>query len=658
MSLTFPLVAFILSFFFGRYLGRQFALFSTTVLAFCSFITCLYFFLQVFFEGNVYVIDLGTWIVIGSLEVSYKLVIDPLSITFGTLISFITLLILIYSYDYLYEDPHLVKFFAYLSFFSFSMSCLVFSGNYFILFLGWEAVGLASYLLINFWSTRNQANQAAMKAIIFNRIGDIMLITAIGLMSYMFNSFDFEELELFIPAYSLTTIDLFSFSFSITELIACFLFLAAAAKSAQLFLHPWLPDAMEGPTPVSALLHSATMVTAGVFLLLRSSTIFSHAPMISLLVACIGLITANLSSLTGIMQYDIKRIIAFSTCSQLGFMMFAAGLGNYTYALYHLVNHAFFKALLFLCAGSIIHAIGDQDIRRMGALFKALPITYSAMLLASLSLIGFPFLSGFYSKDFLLEATYNVFGSFSYVVYLISAISTSISSFYSFRLLYYVFFADMVASKKTLQTVSESSYFLYIPIIILTLLSVFSGYFLKDLMTVHTPFYNFMVSPLSDVAIDQDFFSDLFKVLPSIFSLFGLILVYYICSQRKLQYQQIYRYYLLSAYLSCKRFFADAFNSLYIFLPSASFSLNITYKTIDQGLLEFLGATGNYNFFESLFKALTQIEATVFIYRLLLFVIFALTTLLSLSFIKATYLLILLISVPFFIYTLPRYTRP
>jgi proton-translocating NADH-quinone oxidoreductase chain L len=620
----FSLIAFITLFLFGRHLGKQIALGFAIFMAFISFIICFYYFIQVFFYGQVYTFILGSWVSVGTLEITYKFIIDPLSITFGTLISFITLLILIYSYDYLHEDPNLVKFFAYLSFFSFAMSCLVFAGNYFIMFLGWEAVGLASYLLINFWTTRNQANQSALKAIIFNRVGDIAFISAMGIIYYLFNSFDLEDLELLAHLYVQTTFSLFSYNVPTLELVALFLFLAAAAKSAQLFAHPWLPDAMEGPTPVSALLHSATMVTAGVFLILRSSVIFSHAPYVSLLVACIGLITANISSLTGLLQYDIKRIIAFSTCSQLGFMMFATGIGNYSIALFHLVNHAFFKALLFLCAGSVIHATGQQDIRRMGALFKALPITYIAMLLASLSLIGFPFLSGFYSKDFLLEVSYNVFGMFSFVIYFISTLSTAISSFYSFRLIYFVFLGDQGSSMKTLKTVSESSYFLYIPLIILSILSIFSGYYLKDLMAVQTSLYNFPTSPFTDTLVDQDFMGDLYKALPTIFSLFGLVLVYIIYSKINLRSQSAYRKYLLLPYLSCKKFFADAFNSFYIFLPSASFSLNITYKLIDQGILEQLGPSGIYSFIESIFNSMVTVETTLIIYRSFLFIIFCL----------------------------------
>jgi NADH-quinone oxidoreductase subunit L len=286
MALVFPLVAFIILFFFGRHLGRKPALMISVLLSTISMIICIYYFINIFFYGSIYDFDLGTWVCIGNLSIKYNIILDPLSISFATLISVITLLILIYSLDYLQYDPNLVKFFAYLNFFSFSMSCLVLAGNYFLMFLGWEAVGLASYLLINFWSTRNQANQSALKAIIFNRFGDIFFITTLGLLWYMFSSFDFADIELLLPQFKYMKLTIFSLSFSIIELLAFFLFLAAAAKSAQLFLHPWLPDAMEGPTPVSALLHSATMVTAGIFLILRSSLIFTMAPNISLLIAC------------------------------------------------------------------------------------------------------------------------------------------------------------------------------------------------------------------------------------------------------------------------------------------------------------------------------------------------------------------------------------
>ena len=301
-----------------------------------------------------------------------------------------------------------------------------------------------------------------------------------------------------------------------------------------------------------------------------------------------------------------------------------------------------------MCAGSVIHATGEQDIRKMGSLYKMLPITYVAMLIASLSLIGFPFLSGFYSKDFLLEATYNIFGSFSFVIYFISAISTAISSFYSFRLIFFVFFGNISLSKKTLKNVSESSYFLYTPLVILTILSIFSGYYLKDLMTVQTSLYNFIASPISDIPSDQDFFSDFFKILPSIFSLFGLFLVYIIYTKKKIQIQEKYRYYLLFSYLSCKKFFADSFNSFFIFLPAASFSLKTSYKLIDQGFLEYFGSTGIYKSLEKIHHNFNSIESTTFIYRSFLFLIFA-VTILVLAILSQSLTLIFLLSLATFL---------
>jgi proton-translocating NADH-quinone oxidoreductase chain L len=633
MSLLFSLTAFLILFLFGRFLGRIVCITVSISFSIVSLLICLYLFCEVFFYGTITVYNLGNWFIIDSLAVPYKFIIDPLSISFATLISFITLMILIYSYDYLHYDPNLVKFFSYLNFFSFSMSCLVLAGNYLVMFLGWETVGLASYLLINFWSTRNQANQAALKAIIFNRFGDISFISALALLNVLFNSFEFEDIELLLPNFKQTTITLFSQSFSVIELLAFFLFIAAVAKSAQLFLHPWLPDAMEGPTPVSALLHSATMVTAGVFLILRSSLIFSNAPVVSLIVALIGLLTANMASFTGLMQYDIKRIIAFSTCSQLGYMVFAAGIGNYSFALFHLINHAFFKALLFLCAGSVIHATGEQDIRRMGALFKALPITYTTMLLASLSLIGFPFLSGFYSKDLLLEGTFAHFHQLGYVIYLVSAISTFISSFYSFRLIYLVFFGDMALSRKALLNVAEGSIFLYLPMIILAILSIFSGFLLKDLLLFYGSFDLFHQMPLATITYDLEFFNDLFKILPTIFSMLGLSSIYFVYVKRWDSFNVFYKKHLVFAFLFCKKFFFDAIYNHFISARFLNTSLNLTYSLLDRGLYESFGPRGLYNIVDSTVDRFLMIETSPIIYRLLLtivlFAVFLITALLS-----------------------------
>lgn len=279
---------------------------------------------------------------------------------------------------------------------------------------------------------------------------------------------------------------------------------------------------------------------------------------------------------------------------------------------------------MFLCSGSVIHGVSTQDIRKMGALSRILPITYVTMLIASLSLAGFPFLSGFYSKDYLLESSYSIFGQYAYLIYFISILSTTISSYYSFRLIFFVFFGDQAASIKTITKISESSYFLYTPLIILAIFSIFSGYYLKDLMTLQTSFYNFNVSIFNNITSDQEFFNDFFKILPTTFSILGLIFIYSVYVLKVKIGHKIYKKYILLSYLYCKKFFADAFNSLYVYLPSAKFSLNITYKLIDQGFLEQFGSTGIYNFLETIFKNLVNLETTLLIYRLLLFFTFSL----------------------------------
>ncbi|RYX83798.1 NADH-quinone oxidoreductase subunit L, partial [bacterium] len=419
--------------------------------------------------------------------------------------------VLIYSLDYLNGDPYHVKFFSYLNFFAFSMLTMVLSKNYLVMFLGWEGVGLASYLLVNFWDTRNLANKSALKAVIFNRIGDIFFFAFLALMFIGYGSFDFSVI---FPLASQVKYQLI-FGFSFNEILSLFILIAAMAKSAQIFLHPWLPDAMEGPTPVSALLHSATMVTAGLFLILRSFSIISTAPVICFCISIIGLATSLISSFTGLYQYDIKRIIAFSTCSQLGFILFSIGLGNLKFGLFHLFNHAFFKALLFLCAGSVIHACMEQDIRKMGGLWKFLPLTYVTMLVASLSLAGFPFLSGYYSKDLVLQGSYALLSNFAISIAVISAISSFLSSFYSFRLIYFVFFGENHINKNNLKSLHEGSFYLYFPLIVLCIFSIVSGFFFKDIFILSGFFKNSLFSPIGlDRISDVEFISEKYGIHP------------------------------------------------------------------------------------------------------------------------------------------------
>jgi NADH-ubiquinone oxidoreductase chain 5 len=343
---------------------------------------------------------------------------DSLTVVMLVVVTFISSLVHLYSTEYMINDPHLSRFMFYLSLFTFFMLILVSADNYVQMFVGWEGIGLCSYLLINFWFTRIQANKAAVKAMLMNRIGDFGLALGLLLIFTNFQSFDYCVVFGLVLKHENFLVNFLGFEVALLNVLAVLLFVGAVGKSAQLFLHTWLPDAMEGPTPVSALIHAATLVTAGVFLIVRSSLIFEFAPFALLIVTVFGAMTCFFAATTGLLQNDLKKVIAYSTCSQLGYMVFACGVSSYSVSVFHLANHAFFKALLFLGAGCVIHAVSDeQDMRKMGGLRKIIPFTYVMMLIGSFSLSGFPFLTGFYSKDVILEvsfAGYTLFSHFSY----------------------------------------------------------------------------------------------------------------------------------------------------------------------------------------------------------------------------------------------------
>jgi len=372
------------------------------------------------------------------------LVFDSLSVFMFFIVSFISLIVHIYSFSYFYSDPNFSVFISYLSLFTFFMFLLILSGNLLLFFSAWEGVGLTSYLLVGFWSTRVQASKSALKALFVNRVGDVFLFFAIALIAVLFETLDFQTIFLFLSSNLLNDVLAadFVFSFSFFDMVCLLLFLAAVSKSAQLGLHTWLPDAMEGPTPVSALIHAATMVTAGVFLVLRMAPFFINSLKILGLISFWGALTALFAGLVALFQNDIKKIIAYSTCSQLGYMLFGCGLAHFSVSFFHLVNHACFKALLFLTAGSVLHALFDeQDIRRMGSLLRLLPLSYMYILIGSLALVAFPFISGFYSKDLLLENVFNSYDLFTFFLsLLLGSVSAFFTAFYSMRLILMVFY--------------------------------------------------------------------------------------------------------------------------------------------------------------------------------------------------------------------------
>jgi len=447
-------------------------------------------------------------------------------------VTIIATLVNIYSIEYMSNDPHIPRFFTYISIFTFAMLVLVTSNNYLQMFIGWEGVGVSSYLLINFWFTRIQANKAAIKAMIVNRVGDFGLSLGIMAIFFVFKSIDFSTV--FASCYYLFNINFLFFNIELDALtiISLLLFVGAIGKSAQIGLHTWLPDAMEGPTPVSALIHAATMVTAGVFMIIRSSPLLEFTQNALIIIMIVGAITAFFAATTGVLQNDLKRVIAYSTCSQLGYMVFACGLSSYSVSLFHLMNHAFFKALLFLSAGSVIHAIADeQDMRKMGGFVQVLPFTYVLILIGSLSLMGIPFLTGFYSKDVILElafANFHVYSSFSYWLGTLSAFFTS---FYSFRLIYLTFFNKTNAFKYIFNSIHDAPLLMIIPLFILGLGSIFIGYLMKDMIIgIGTNFWGnaLFTLPQNILILQSEFLPFYIKSIPVLFSIFGALMSYLI----------------------------------------------------------------------------------------------------------------------------------
>ena len=401
-------------------------------------------------------------------------------------VTLISALVHIYSIGYMSHDPHKPRFMSYLSLFTFSMLTLVVSDNFLQLFFGWEGVGLCSYLLIGFWYKKESANNAAIKAFIVNRIGDFGLAIGIFLIFFYFGTINFDEVFQQVPQFTQKKFVFFGIELNLITLICIFLFIGAMGKSAQFLLHTWLPDAMEGPTPVSALIHAATMVTAGVFLVVKCSPIFEYSDTALNLVAIIGMITAIFAASVALVQNDIKKIVAYSTCSQLGYMFFAAGIGAYHVAMFHLFTHAFFKALLFLGSGSVIHAFHEeQDIRKMGGIMKKLPYTYVFMLIGTLALTGFPFLSGFYSKDAIIEFAYLTKSQLGNYVVFIGVFTAFLTSIYSWRLFFKTFHGSYNNSKLPIEKTHESPLIMLIPLLFLSIGAILAGVFFKEIFIGH-----------------------------------------------------------------------------------------------------------------------------------------------------------------------------
>ena len=482
-----PLLSFIISGFFGKYIGDRISEIITSLFVSISAVLALLVFYQVITQGYENNIVIASWLHSGSLNVNWSIKIDALSAVMLVVVTLISSLVHIYSIGYMSQDPHKPRFMAYLSLFTFAMLTLVTSDNFLQLFFGWEGVGLCSYFLIGFWYKKDSANSAAIKAFIVNRVGDFGFALGIFLIFYLFGTVNYNEVFQQIPQNLNNKLSFLGLHINSIDLICILLFIGAMGKSAQIFLHTWLPDAMEGPTPVSALIHAATMVTAGVFLVVRCSPIFEYSQLTLNIITFVGMSTAFFAATVALVQNDIKKIIAYSTCSQLGYMFFAAGVGAYNVAMFHLFTHAFFKALLFLGSGSVIHSFKDeQNINQMGGIWKKLPYTWVLMIIGTLALTGFPFLSGFYSKDAIIEYAYlrgNTAGYYAVVVGIFTALLTSI---YSWRLIFKTFHGTYNNKKLKINTMHESSFVMLAPLIILAIGAIFAGYFFKELFIGHS----------------------------------------------------------------------------------------------------------------------------------------------------------------------------
>ena len=481
-----PLLASITSGFFGKIIGdRNSEIITSLFVSISAFLSLLLFYEVIVnkYENNLVI---STWINSGSLNVNWSIKIDALSSVMLVVVTLVSSLVHIYSIGYMSHDPHKPRFMAYLSLFTFAMLTLVTADNFLQLFFGWEGVGLCSYFLIGFWYKKDTANAAAIKAFVVNRVGDFGIALGIFLIFYLFGTVNYDEVFQQIPQIIDKELMFLGIPVKSIDLICILLFIGAMGKSAQIFLHTWLPDAMEGPTPVSALIHAATMVTAGVFLIVRCSPIFEYSPLTLNIITVVGMTTAFFAATVALVQTDIKKIIAYSTCSQLGYMFFAAGVGAYNVAMFHLFTHAFFKALLFLGSGSVIHSFKDeQDINQMGAVYKKLPYTWVLMLIGTLALTGFPFLSGFYSKDAIIEFAYlkgNTTGYYAAGVGILTALLTSI---YSWRLIFKTFHGSYNNKKIKIEEVHESPLVMLLPLIILSVGAIFSGFLFKDLFIGH-----------------------------------------------------------------------------------------------------------------------------------------------------------------------------
>jgi NADH-ubiquinone oxidoreductase chain 5 len=587
-----PILGSIISGFFGRKIGISGAQIITCSCVIITTILAIITFLEVGLNQIAVKIELFRWIDVESLNIKWSFNFDSLTVSMLIPVLMVSSLVHIYSIGYMSHDPHNQRFFSYLSLFTFMMIILVTADNFLLMFVGWEGVGVCSYLLVSFWFTRIAANQSSISAFLTNRVGDCFLSIGMFAILLSYGNLDYNTVFSLSPYYSE----------SIIVIIGICLLIGAMAKSSQVGLHVWLPMAMEGPTPVSALIHAATMVTAGVYLLIRVSPLIEYSSMILLLCLWLGAITTVFSSLIGLFQQDIKKVIAYSTMSQLGMMVIAIGLSSYNIALFHLINHAFYKGLLFLGAGAVIHAVADnQDFRKYGGLIYYLPLTYSVMLIASLSLVAFPFMTGFYSKDFIIESAFGKFYLSSLAVYYISTIGAMFTTLYSVKVLYLTFLSNPngpIINYKQVNAAHEGDIFMCLPLIILALFSIFFGYITKDIFIgLGSDFFSdnsLFIHPNNEIMLNTEFsVPTLFKLLPLFFTItLSIISIIFTEFYPKLliQFKLSYIGYNIFSFFN-QRFLVEMFYNKYISGLILYLGAQTT-KVMDKGSVEKFGPFG------------------------------------------------------------------
>jgi len=588
-----PLIASIISGFFGKFIGDKGSEIITSLFVSISAILSFVVFYRVINDGYSNNLIIATWINSGSLNANWSINVDALSSVMLVVVTLVSSLVHIYSIGYMSHDPHKQRFMAYLSLFTFAMLTLVTSDNFIQLFFGWEGVGLCSYFLIGFWYKKESANAAAIKAFVVNRVGDFGFALGIFLIFYIFDTVNYDEVFQKIPLFLDNRLVFLGINFKSVDLICLLLFLGAMGKSAQFLLHTWLPDAMEGPTPVSALIHAATMVTAGVFLVVRCSPIYEYSELALSIITIVGILTAFFAATVALVQSDIKKIIAYSTCSQLGYMFFAAGIGAYNVAMFHLFTHAFFKALLFLGSGSVIHSFKDeQNINQMGGVWKKLPYTYSLMIIGTLALTGFPFLSGFYSKEAIIEFAFlrgNTLGMFAAYSGILVALLTSI---YSWRLIFKTFHGNYNNSKVSIESMHESPLVMLLPLLVLAIGSIFAGILFKGLFIGHEMSYDFWGSSIMFLEpFSTKHPPTWFLFLTPALVIISIPISFYLFIINKRVVEELVRMNRpLYLFLKNKWYFDELYD--YIFVRSSKRIGKFLWKKIDESIIDRFGPDG------------------------------------------------------------------